>query len=272
MTLPPVNYEVISNSDPEYAGQPFTGDSPPFQYLGQVVYPFWEGEPGNSASAFFYYPESARATTTVWNQVGERYFNAGLDRGVLYPDGSAGVPWNGLTGVSEAPTGGTPTPLYLDGQKYSNYPMLEEFEANITAFNAPLEFARATGNTAIANGLFLAQQPRETFGLSYRTFVGNDTDGISAGYQLHMVYGALAQPSQVANVTLSTSPSPILYTWHITTLALNFSGHKPSAHVIVDSRYTPTWLLYTLEDILYGTPSTAPQLPTPQDLYTLFTS
>lgn len=192
-----------------------------------------------------------------WGTVGERYFEAGTDRGVLYLKavGSVfppGIPWNGLISVSEAPTGGEPKPYYVDGFKYLNVASAEEFEATIEAFSAPDEFGQCDGTTSIMNGLFVTQQPRVVFGLSYRTKIGNDVDGVDHGYKIHLVYNALAAPSDRGNTTLSDSTSPMTLSWTISTTPVEVPGIKPTAHMVVDSRKTPPDLLTQLEDILYG--------------------
>lgn len=269
MTLPVPVYYVVDNG-PGYDGPAFDGDSQPFFYRTQLVYPYWVGLPGDSLSAFYYYPIANREIQIQWNSPGQRTFTAGLDRGVLYPDGGSGIPWNGLTGVTETTSGGSPVPLYLDGQKYSNYPTLEEFQATLTALQYPIEFSECAGISQISTGLYLGQQPKKTFGLSYRTKLGNDLDGLSHGYILHLVYGATAESADIAHTTISTSITPVTYSWTLTTLPISFSGNRPSAHVMINSLETPAWILYTIEDMLYGSITNHPQLPSPEDLYTLF--
>lgn len=205
----------------------------------------------------------------VWGNVGERYYETGVDRGVLFPLTGDGVPWNGLVSVAEAPSGGEPRPYYLDGFKYLNLATSEEFAATIEAFSAPDEFDKCDGTASIHNGLFLTQQKRESFGLSYRTRIGNDVDGTDHGYKIHLVYNALASPSSRSNSTLNDSPSPITFSWGITTAPPTISGYKPSAHFVIDSRKTPAMLLRQVEDILYGSPTTSPRLPSVSELMTL---
>lgn len=208
----------------------------------------------------------------VWGSFGERFFETGIDRGVLYPSLGPGIPWNGLTSVSESPNGGQPTPFYADGFKYLNLASAEEFVATIEAFSAPPEFAECDGTLGILNGLFITQQPRKQFGLSYRTRVGNDIDSTDHGYKLHLVYNALAAPSARDNRSLSNSPEAITLSWQITTLPPEISGYRPSAHFVVDSRQTPLELMSTVEGLLYGSDSNDPFLPSVSVLMELFST
>lgn len=207
-----------------------------------------------------------------WGTAGERYYETGVDRGVLYAGLSPGVSWNGLVSVSEAPSGGDPMPYYVDGIKYLNLASVEEFVATVTAFSSPREFDACDGTTAISNGLFVTQQPRKSFGLCYRTKIGNDIDGAEHGYKLHLVYNALASSSDRANTTINESTDASQLSWGITTQAAVISGYKASAHLVIDSRYTPKLLLKTLEDILYGTSSTSPNLQSASEISSLFSS
>lgn len=209
-------------------------------------------------------------TALVWGTAGERLYEAGADRGVLYLPGVPGVAWNGLTSVSETPTGGAPVPFYYDGLKYSNLSTAEEFAATIGGFSSPKEFAKCDGTASISNGLFITQQPREPFDLSYRTHLGNDTEGLEYGYKVHLVYNALAAPSGRNNATLNDAPTPNSYSWLITTMAPLISGFRPSAHLVVDSTKTPADVLEEFENLLYGTPSTPPQMPTQEEVILLF--
>lgn len=206
----------------------------------------------------------------TWGAFGERFFEVGVDRGVLYLTGQAGVPWNGLTAVSESPSGGDARPFYLEGQKYLNFSASEEFEATIQAFGAPAEFAVCDGTAMIMNGLFVTQQRRQSFGLSYRTRVGNDSNGVDHGYKLHLVYNALAAPSERGNATIGDSTDPISFSWAITTVPAGVAGFRPTAHYLVDSRQThPTTLAY-LEAILYGSDGENPRQPTASELKDIF--
>lgn len=207
-----------------------------------------------------------------WGTVNERYFEAGVDRGVLYLPNAAGVPWNGLTAVDESPSGGEPRPYYLDGIKYLNLASAEEFEATIEAISSPREFGVCDGTVSIQNGLMLTQQPRSQFGLSYRTLVGNDVDGTDHAYKIHVVYNALAAPGQRSHATLTDTPEPTALSWDISTTPPRVPGYRPTAHMVIDSRTTPEALLAEVEDILYGSDTSISSLPTAVELVALFTA
>jgi len=200
---------------------------------------------------------------------GTHYYEAGLDRGVLYAPSQPGVAWAGLVSISEAPTGGDAQAAYIDGMKYVQFSTLEEFKATIVAISAPAEFGPCDGNVAIQNGLIATAQPRKTFGLCYRTLIG-DTLRNDLAYRLHLVYNALAAPSTRSNNTLRDSADTNNYSWDISTQAPPLTNYKPTAHLIVDSRYASPSDLSTLEDLLYGTVSTSPSLPTPNEVAALF--
>jgi hypothetical protein len=208
----------------------------------------------------------------VWGGIGQRYFESGIDRGVLYPRVGPGVAWNGLTAVDEKPDGGSPRPFYADGYKYLNLSSAEEYSASISAFSAPDEFAACDGTQSVLNGLFITQQRRQSFGLSYRTITGNDVDGIDHGYKIHLIYNALASATSRNYQTIGNSPSPIGLSWDITTTPPEITGYRPSAHFIIDSRYTPTILMAQFEGMLYGTSYTDPYLPTVAQLMEQFNS
>lgn len=209
-------------------------------------------------------------TQLVWGTAGERFYEAGVDRGVLYIAGIDGIAWNGLVSVNEAPVGGEVQPYYLDGLRYFNLGAAEEYAATLDAYSSPPEFAQCDGTVSIQNGLFLTQQPKKPFNLSYRTKIGNDTEGIDHGYKIHLVYNALASTATRANTTLSSSASPITLSWEIATVPPEIVGYKPTSHFVVDSRYTPSLLLIDIEDILYGTEATAPRIPDVTELLSLF--
>lgn len=211
-------------------------------------------------------------TRLVWGETGNRYFETGTDRGVLYPKNSVGVPWNGLTAVSESPSGADPRPYYFDGFKYLNLATAEEYEATIEAFSAPEEFGRCDGSYQIRNGLFITQQPRESFHFSYRTLVGNDIDATDHGYKIHLVYNALAGPAERAHVTLNDSPEAMKLSWSITTAPPPITGFKPSAHFVIDSRRTPKVLMDLIEGMLYGSPSSNASIPSVAQLMAMFDS
>ena len=209
-------------------------------------------------------------TRIAWGTPGERFFETGIDRGVLYIDNFDGVPWNGITSVSEAPTGGEARPYYLDGYQYLNISAAEEFEATINAFSSPREFDICDGTLSISNGLYATQQPRKSFHLSYRTMVGNDTEGAEHGYKIHLVYNALAAPSSRDNTSIGDSAAPIGFSWAITTLPPAITGIKPTAHMVIDSRMTPPELLAEIEDILYGSNSNSSHMPDVEELMSIF--
>lgn len=209
-------------------------------------------------------------TKIIWGAAGERTFEAGIDRGVLYVSGLAGVAWNGLKSVKESPSGGGPQPFYLDGMKYANVAAAEEFNASLEAFSSPPEFSSCDGSKQLAAGLFATQQPRIPFGLSYRTRVGNDLSGMEAGYKIHLVYNALAAAAGRDNSSVGASVDPMGLSWDISTRPPLGSGYKPTAHFVIDSRATPPDVLEHVEDIFYGTSVATPSMPTQSELVEIF--
>lgn len=205
-----------------------------------------------------------------WDIVGGRFFETGVDQGVLYVGINPGVAWTGLISVAESPTGGEAKPFYMDGIKYLNLSSAEEFAATITAFSSPPEFGPCDGTVAIQNGLYVTQQPRKPFGISYRTKLGNDVDGSDHAYKIHLVYNALASPADRTNNTTTDSPDPANLSWAITTLPPAITGYKPTSHFVIDSRYAEASILSDLEDILYGNSSMSARLPTVAELIGLF--
>ena len=213
-----------------------------------------------------------------WDKTGERFYETGVKNGVLYlQEGGLyqkGVAWNGLTAVTESPSGAEATPLYADDIKYLNLLSAEEFGATIEAYTYPDEFAECDGSAALADGVMIGQQPRKAFGLCYRTIIGNDTDGNDHGYKLHIVYGALAAPSEKAYATINDSPEATTFSWEITTTPVNVTGAKPTASITIDSTKADPAKLAALEDILYGKngePGNEPRLPLPDEIKTLMT-
>ena len=209
-------------------------------------------------------------TKLSWDVVGERFYETGIDRGVIYLDDEDGVAWSGLTAVSESPTGGDARPFYLDGVKYLNVPSQEEYKANIQAFTYPDIFATCDGTVRVRSGLFITQQQRKSFGFSYRTRIGNDVNGSDHGYKIHIIYNALATPSQRSNKSLGESADPSDFSWDITTLAPPMPGYKRTAHVIIDSRYTNPLTMSDIENILYGTDIAPARIPTLDELIVIF--
>lgn len=214
-------------------------------------------------------------TTLKWDQTGERRYETGVDRGVLYLPNTVGVydtgvAWNGLTKVSEKPVGATPTPLYADNTKYLNLISTEYFEADVTAYTYPEEFAACDGSAEPETGVAIGQQPRKPFGLCYRTRIGNDLLGTEAGYKLHLIYGAYAAPSQKDFATINDSPTAIEFSWAVSTTPVNVTGYKPTATLTIDSTLVDSTALATLEAFLYGTVGEDPSLPTPDAVLAIF--
>lgn len=209
----------------------------------------------------------------VWDKTGERFYETGVRQGVLYPmvDGAypKGVVWNGLTAVTESPSGAESTALYADDIKYLNLRSTEEFGATIEAYTYPKEFEECDGSAELAAGVTIGQQPRKSFGLSYRTALGNDVENENHGYKLHLIYGATASPSEKAYATISDSPEAITFSWEVTTVPVNVAGFKPTALLTIDSTKVDPAKLTALEDILYGKAETEARLPLPDEIATL---
>lgn len=206
----------------------------------------------------------------TWDQSGERFYETGVDRGVLYvpTNGvySTGVAWNGLTTVTESPSGAEPTPMYADNIKYLNLLSVEEFGGTIEAMTYPDEFAQCDGTATPEVGVFLSQQTRRLFGLSYRSRLGNDISAADYGYKLHLVYGALASPSERAYTTINDTPEAITFSWAFTTTPVAVAGYKNTALVTIDSTLVPSSNLTAIENALYGTASLSPRLPLPDEI------
>lgn len=209
----------------------------------------------------------------VWDQTGERIYETGVKNGVLYVfDQGAytkGVAWNGLTAVTESPSGAEASALYADDIKYLNLMSNEEFGATIEAYTYPDEFAQCDGSAALAEGVMIGQQKRKQFGLCYRTTVGNDTDGNDYGYKIHIIYGALAAPSEKGYATINDSPEAITFSWEVTTTPVTVEGFKPTACVTIDSTKCDEAKLAALEAKLYGTESEEATLPLPDEIATM---
>ncbi len=208
----------------------------------------------------------------VWDQTGERVYETGVSKGVLYPlsEGAynKGVAWNGLTAVTESPSGAEATPLYADNIKYLNLMSTEEFGATVEAYTYPEEFAACNGEASLADGITIGQQKRTTFGMAYQTKVGNDLDP-EAGYKIHLIYGALAAPSEKAYATVNDSPEAITFSWELTTTPVEVTGFKPTASLVIDSTKVDETKLAALEAVLYGSESEEARLPLPNEILTL---
>ena len=206
----------------------------------------------------------------TWDKSGERYYETGAKRGVLYVmDKGAygnGVAWNGLTAVTESPSGAEASPMYADNIKYLNLYSAEEFAATVEAYTYPDEFAECDGSVEIAPGVTIGQQKRKTFGMCYTTVLGNDTDGNDYGYKIHIIYGANAAPSEKAYATINDSPEAITFSWELSTTPVEVAGHKPTASLTIDSTKTTPEKMKAIEDILYGTESQEPRLPLPSEI------
>ena len=210
-------------------------------------------------------------TKIVWDKTGERFYETGVSKGVLYVQSTEGaypkgVAWNGLTAVTESPSGAEATPLYADDTKYLNLMSTEEFGATIEAYTYPDEFAQCDGSAELATGVTIGQQPRKTFGMCYRTALGNDVDGSNHGYKLHIIYGALAAPSEKGYTTINDSPEAITFSWEVSTTPVNVTGFKPTASLVIDSTKVAAEKLTALEAILYGGESTEAKLPLPDEI------
>lgn len=221
----------------------------------------------------------------VWDKTGEHFYETGVDHGVLYPQATGGtypkgVAWNGLTTVTESPSGAEPTPLYADNIKYLNLLSVEEFAATVEAYTYPDEFAECDGSKDLVDGVTIGQQKRKAFGMCYRTNLGNDVDGDSHGYKLHIIYGAMAAPSEKAYATINDSPEAITFSWELSTTPVAVSGAQPTASLTIDSTKVDPAKLAALEVILYGKdPTTSggndgvdPRLPLPDEIKTLMTT
>jgi hypothetical protein len=214
-------------------------------------------------------------TTLVWDQIGQRKYETGVDRGVLYIPNNLGVytngvAWNGLTNVNETPSGAEANAQYADNIKYLNLFSAEEFGATLEAYTYPDEFAQYDGLGTPAVGVVIGQQARKSFGLSYRTKIGNDVDGDAHGYKLHLVYGCSASPSEKSYSTINDSPEAITFSWDITTVPVPVTGFRPTSILVVDSTKVTSGDLTDLEALLYGTPGTDPSLPSPDAVISIF--
>ena len=219
----------------------------------------------------------------VWDKTGEHYYETGVKNGVLYPMSASGtypkgVAWNGLTAITESPSGAEATALYADDIKYLNLMSNEEFGATVEAYTYPDEFAECDGSASLTEGVYIGQQARKTFGLCYRTTLGNDSKGNDYGYKLHIIYGAMASPSEKAYSTINDSPDAITFSWELSTTPVAVANFKPTASLTIDSTKVDPQKLASLEEILYGKDGTGedhstgaidPRLPLPDEIATL---
>lgn len=213
----------------------------------------------------------------VWDKTGERLYETGVSHGVLYVQDSTGayptgVAWNGLTAVTESPSGAEATPLYADDIKYLELRSAEEFGATIEAYTYPKEFEACDGSAELAEGVTIGQQDRKAFGLCYRTIVGNDVKKNDLGYKLHLIYGATASPSEKGYQTVNDSPEAITFSWEVTTTPINVDGFKPTSSLTIDSTKVDKSKLDALEAKLYGAESAEATLPTPDEVAAIFAS
>lgn len=207
----------------------------------------------------------------VWDQTGQKFYETGVSKGVLYPQDASGayplgVAWNGLTAVTESPSGAESNPLYADDIKYLDLRSAEEFGATVEAYTYPDEFTLCDGSAEPVDGVIIGQQNRTPFGLCYKTVLGNDTKTNDYGYLLHIIYNATAAPSERAYQTINDSPEAITFSWELTTTPVNVTGYKPTAYMRINSTKVDAAKLAALEDVLYGTTEAEPHLPTPDEI------
>lgn len=210
----------------------------------------------------------------TWDAIGDRTYETGVDRGVVYPQVSGAYPsgaaWNGLIGVTLTPSGAEPTPLYANNHKYLNLMSVEELGMSIEAYTYPDEFAACDGSAALAAGVRIGQQKRTAFGFCFRTMLGNDTEGTAHGYKLHLVYGCQASPSEQANTTINDSPEAKTMSWECTTTPVEVEGHEPTASIEIDSTKVDATALAALEAIIYGSETEDARLPLPNEVAEIF--
>lgn len=209
----------------------------------------------------------------VWDESGKRYYETGVSKGVLYPQVAGaypkGVAWNGLTGVTQSPSGAEANPLYADNIKYLNLVSVEEFGGTIEAFTYPDEFGPCNGEKELAPGVTISQQERQEFGFCYQTILGNDTEKDAHGYKIHIVYGALASVSEKAYATVNETPEAMTLSWEFTTTPVAVDGFKPTAHLEIKSTTCDPEKLAALEAVLYGSESEEPRMPLPDEIVEL---
>ena len=212
----------------------------------------------------------------VWDQIGEKLYETGVEKGVLYVQDAnglypKGVAWNGLTAVTESPSGAEATPVYADNGKYLSLMSAEEFAATVEAYMYPDEFAECDGSAELVAGVSIGQQTRKGFGMVYKTLVGNDVADVAYGYKLHIIYGAKASPSEKNYATVNDSPEANALSWELNTTPVPVTGHKPTATIVIDSTKVDATKLAALEKILFGDTGTEARLPLPDEIKTLMT-
>lgn len=214
----------------------------------------------------------------TWDDAGKRFYETGVRNCVLYLRNSSGVydngvAWNGISSISESPSGAEPTPIYADDIKYLTLMSNEEFAATVEAYMYPDEFAECDGSAELteSSGVYIGQQTRKTFGLCYKTVLGNDVDGNNKGYKLHIIYDCLAAPSEKSYTSINDSPEALTFSWEISTTPVSVTGYKPTATITIDSTKANSTKLKALEEILYGKDTVAPRLPLPDEIKTLMT-
>lgn len=211
----------------------------------------------------------------VWDETGKKLFETGVSNVALYPQDTTGVygtgvAWNGVTNISESPSGAEATTLWANNGKYLNLYSVEEYASSIEAYTYPDEFAECDGSAEIAKGVSIGQQTRKSFGLAYKTLIGSDTDGNDHGYKLHLVYGCKAAPSERSHATVNDSPEALSFSWEISTTPVSVTGHKPTASVEIDSTKVNAEKLAAFEKILFGSDTAAARLPLPDEVATHF--
>ena len=210
----------------------------------------------------------------VWNQTGERTYETGVEQVALFPQDASGtyplgVAWEGVTNVTESPSGAEPTKLYANDAVYGTLLSAEELGGSIEAYMFPDEFAACDGSVYIAQGVTIGQQDRKAFGLAYKTLIGNDVVGTAFGYKLHIIYGAKASPSEKAHATVNDSPEAQTMSWEFSTTPASVTGHKPTASIEIDSTTADPAKLAELEAMIYGSDDKEPTLPTPDEIMAL---
>jgi hypothetical protein len=207
-----------------------------------------------------------------WDNLGDRLYEAGIDRCVLYVSDNPGVAWNGIVSIQENPIGGTPNAYYFEGQKYLQISAPEDFAATLTAFTYPDEFGVCDGSAQVVAGMYIQHQPRKPFSITYRTFVANDVAGTSFAYKIHLVYNAMAAPTQRDHASMNDQNNIADFVWNLTTVPQDFAGFRSSAHVIIDTRFISSGAVAIIEDILYGDNTDDPRIPDITELHDIISS